>query len=115
LFEHRCQPLLPRKQFLARLGRSAAIALVLVTASLGVGMFGYRVTENLGWVDAFLNASMLLGGMGPVNPPTTVAGKLFAGFYALYCGLAVIMIAGLLLTPVAHRLLHRFHLEGQKH
>ncbi len=114
MFEHRCQPLLPRKQFLARLARSAAIALALVMASLGVGMLGYRMTESLGWVDAFLNASMLLGGMGPVNPPMTLSGKLFAGLYALYCGLAVILIAGLLLTPVAHRVLHRFHMEGQK-
>ncbi len=114
LFEHRSQALLPRRQFLARLANSAAVALVLVMASLGVGMIGYHVTEHLDGIDSFLNAAMLLGGMGPVNPPTTFGGKLFAGIYALYCGLAVIMIAGLLLAPMAHRLLHRFHLEGRK-
>jgi hypothetical protein len=90
------------------------MALALVMASLGVGMFGYHLTEGLDWVDSFLNAAMLLGGMGPVNNPATFWGKIFAGVYALYCGLAVIMIAGLLLAPLAHRLLHRFHLEGRK-
>lgn len=77
-------------------------------------MLGYHFLEHLRWIDAFLNASMLLGGMGPVNPPVTDGGKLFAGIYALYCGLVVIMAAGLLLTPIAHRLLHKFHLEGRK-
>lgn len=108
MFEHRSQPLRPRRQFLIRLARSTGVAFVLILASLVVGMLGYRGQESLSWVDAFLNAAMLLGGMGPVNPPVTVAGKVFAGAYALYCGLAVIMIAGLLL---AHRLLRRFHLE----
>ena len=90
------------------------MALALVMASLGVGMIGYHLTEGLDWVDSFLNAAMLLGGMGPVNTPATFWGKIFAGVYALYCGLAVIMIAGLLLAPLAHRLLHRFHLEGRQ-
>ena len=89
------------------------MVLALVFVSLGVGMLGYRVTERLGWVDAYLNAAMLLGGMGPVNPPATVAGKMFAGTYALYCGLAVIVMAGLLVAPLAHRLLHKLHLEDQ--
>ena len=114
MFENRSQPLLSRQQFLSRLARSAGMALALVMASLGVGMFGYHLTEGLDWVDSFLNAAMLLGGMGPVNTPATFWGKIFAGVYALYCGLAVIMIAGLLLAPLAHRLLHRFHLEGRK-
>jgi len=114
LFENRSQPLLSRQQFLSRLARSAGMALALVMASLGVGMFGYHLTEGLDWVDSFLNAAMLLGGMGPVNTPATFWGKIFAGVYALYCGLAVIMIAGLLLAPLAHRLLHRFHLEGRQ-
>lgn len=114
MFEHRSQPLLSRRQFLVRFARSAGFAAVLVVTSLGVGMIGYHVTENLSWIDSFLNAAMLLGGMGPVNAPATFGGKMFAGLYALYCGLAVIMIAGLLLAPLAHRLLHRFHLEGRK-
>ena len=114
MFENRSQPLLSRQQFLSRLARSAGMALALVMASLGVGMIGYHLTEGLDWVDSFLNAAMLLGGMGPVNTPATFWGKIFAGVYALYCGLAVIMIAGLLLAPLAHRLLHRFHLEGRQ-
>jgi hypothetical protein len=74
-------------------------------------MIGYRALERLSWLDAFLNAAMLLGGMGPVNTPGTTGGKLFAGLYALYCGLVVLIVAGIILAPVAHRILHRFHLE----
>jgi hypothetical protein len=74
-------------------------------------MVGYHSLEGLTWIDAFLNASMLLGGMGPVNAPTSFGGKLFAGLYALYCGLVVILVAGVLLAPVAHRLLHKFYVR----
>jgi hypothetical protein len=86
------------------------VALLLV-GSLAAGMAGYAAFEHLGWVDAFLNASMLLGGMGPVNAPLTDAGKLFAGMYALYAGLVFIVSAGVLFAPVLHRVMHRFHLE----
>jgi hypothetical protein len=72
-------------------------------------MWGYSRYEGLPWRDSFLNAAMLLGGMGPVDPPKTDAGKLFAGIYALYAGLILIITAGLLMTPVVHRVLHRFH------
>jgi hypothetical protein len=113
-FEHRSQPLLPLRQFTIRLAHSGVIALALVIVSLLIGMAGYRITEGLGWIDAFLNAAMLLGGMGPVDVPATSGGKLFAGMYALYCGLAVIFVAGVILAPVAHRLLHRFHIESRK-
>lgn len=75
-------------------------------------MVGYHILEGLSWIDAFLNASMLLGGMDPVNAPATFDSKLFAGLYVLYCGLAVILVAGIILAPVAHRILHRFHMEG---
>lgn len=114
MFEHRAQPLLSRRQFLLRLARSVGLSLALVAGSLLIGMAGYRLLEGLSWIDAFLNASMLLGGMGPVNLPASFGGKLFAGLYALYCGLIVIFIAGLLLAPVAHRVLHKFHLESGK-
>ena len=114
MFEHRSEPLLSRREFLARLARGAGFALLLVLASLGGGMIGYHLTEHLTWVDSFLNAAMISGGMGPVTAPVTRAGKIFAGVYALYCGLAVIMIAGLLLAPLAHRVLHKFHLEGRR-
>jgi hypothetical protein len=114
MFEHRSQPLLPRRLFFARLAQSGGIALILISVSLVVGISGYRFFEGLGWLDAFLNASMLLGGMGPVNNPATPGGKLFAGLFALYCGIVVIFVAGLLLAPVAHRVLHRFHLETRE-
>jgi len=111
-FEHRAQPVIPAQQFMIRLARSAGLSLVLIAVSLLAGMVGYSTLEGLSWMDAFLNAAMLLGGMGPVNAPVTSGGKLFAGFYALYCGLAVILVAGVILAPIAHRILHRFHMEG---
>lgn len=112
-FEHRAQPVIPPHQFIIRLVHSGIIALALIAVSLSIGMVGYHLLEGLSWIDAFLNASMLLGGMGPVNTPVTFDGKLFAGLYALYCGLAVILVAGLILAPVAHRVLHRFHMESR--
>ncbi|WP_199688175.1 hypothetical protein [Noviherbaspirillum sedimenti] len=112
-FEHRAQPVISPHQFIIRLAHSGVIALALIVVSLFTGMVGYRIFEGLSWIDAFLNASMLLGGMGPVNTPVTFGGKLFAGLYALYCGLAVILVAGIILAPVAHRILHRFHMEGR--
>jgi hypothetical protein len=110
--EHRSQPVIAPHQFLMRLARSGAIAAVLIAVSLLVGMLGYHHFEGLDWIDAFLNAAMLLGGMGPVDRPLTFGGKLFSGLYALYCGLAVILVAGVILAPVAHRLLHRFHVDS---
>ena len=86
-----------------------SVGVVVVAVSLGAGIVGYMHYENLSAMDAFLNAAMLLGGMGPVNPPATDAGKLFAGCYALYAGLVFIVTAAIMLTPVLHRLLHRFH------
>ena len=113
-FEHRAQRVIPPRQFLARLAQSGLVALVLIAVSLLIGMAGYHHFEGLSWLDAFLNAAMLLGGMGPVNMPVTEGGKLFAGVYALYCGLAVILVASVILAPVAHRLLHRFHMESRE-
>ena len=112
-FEHHAQPVIPPHQFILRLAHSGIIALALIAVSLFIGMVGYHILEGLSWVDAFLNASMLLGGMGPVNTPVTFGGKLFAGLYALYCGLAVILVAGVILAPIAHRILHRFHMESR--
>jgi hypothetical protein len=113
-YEHRSQPVLPLRLFYRRMVRSGSIALVLIAMSLAIGMTGYHVLEHLGWLDAFLNAAMLLGGMGPVNTPASWGGKLFAGLYALYCGLVVIAVAGLLLAPALHRLMHKFHLEKRE-
>jgi hypothetical protein len=112
--EHHTEPVLPLRHFAWRLVRSTAVALVLIWLSLLAGMLGYHGFEGLSWLDAFVNAAMLLGGMGPVFNPVTEAGKLFAGCYALYCGLAVILVAGLILTPVAHRVLHKFHVEDRE-
>ena len=80
-----------------------------MTGSLGIGIAGYMYFEHLSWVDAFLNTAMLLGGMGPVNPPLTDAGKLFAGIFALYAGLVFIVSGAILITPIVHRVLHIFH------
>src|SRR5689334_6116063 len=114
MFEHRSQPLLPPRAFLRRLLASAAAAAALVAVSLAIGMVGYHGFENLGWLDAYLNSAMLLGGMGPVNTPVTAAGKLFAGVYALYCGFVVLFTAGIVLAPIAHRLMHWFHLADDR-
>ena len=109
MYESKSQTPATRTHFIRRLFLQIIWAVVLLVFSLMIGMTGYVVFENLSWVDAFLNTAMLLGGMGPVNPPQTVGGKLFAGFFALYAGLVFIVSAALLFTPVFHRLLHHFH------
>lgn len=109
MYESRTDTPLPRLGFARRLVRHLLAALSLLAASLGVGMLGYSHFEHLSAVDAFLNAAMLLGGMGPVDAPVTVGGKLFAGAYALYAGLVFIVSAALIFTPIVHRVLHRFH------
>ena len=88
--------------------------MLLIGGSLAWGMWGYWYFEKLRWLDAFLNAAMLLGGMGPVETPQTPGGKLFAGIYALYSGLVVLAAAGIIIAPVMHRFLHRFHMEEQR-
>jgi hypothetical protein len=107
------KPLAPLSVFARRLLASTAVGLSLVAVSLAVGMAGYHGYEGLPWIDAFLNASMILSGMGPLMQPVTTGGKLFAGTYALYSGLAVLVIAGVMFGPVVHRFLHRFHLEAE--
>jgi hypothetical protein len=111
MYEPRTKPVASLRTFVRRLGNSLALAVGVVALSLGIGMTGYRLTEGLGFVDSFLESAMLLGGMGPVTAPKSEGGKIFAGLYALYCGLVVILIAGLLLTPVLHRVLHKFHAD----
>ena len=113
-FEHRDEALIPKEAFLRRMGRSFFVVALLIGVSLGSGMLGYRNFEGLSWTDAFLNASMILGGMGPVDPMKTEAGKIFAGAYALYSGLAFLVLAGLLFGPIAHRILHRFHYDADE-
>src|SRR6516162_1747690 len=112
MFEHRKDPLAPRRVFYRRLARSLGLALGVIALSLLLGMAGYHYLENLPWLDAFLNASMILSGMGPVAPIQTGGGKLFAGCYALFSGLAFITALGVVIAPVYHRFIHKFHLEG---
>ena len=113
MYENRRQPLLPREHYLARLAKHGAIAFLLAVGSLLIGMWGYSHYEHLDWRDAFMNAAMLLGGMGPVHSPVTPGGKIFAGLYALYAGLVFLIVVGIVLAPVVHRVLHRFHLQEQ--
>jgi hypothetical protein len=114
MYEHARHPLLSRARFLRRVAKHGLIALIVVVFALGIGVFGYHFIAQLGWIDSLLNASMILGGMGPVDPLKTNAAKLFASFYALFSGLAFVGIASLMIAPFAHRLLHRFHLEISK-
>jgi len=109
MYESRRTRPLAVHHFVGRMLRHAAAALLLVCGSLGLGMWGYHGLESRSWLDAFLDAAMLLGGMGPVHTPATDAGRLFAGLYALYAGLVFIVTAGLLLAPAVHRVLHTFH------
>lgn len=110
-FEHRKDKLLPRSAFIVRIMWSVGIALGLVTVSLAMGTFGYHETLGLSWIDAVLNAAMILTGMGPVNQINTTSGKLFATFYALYSGVAFLSTAAVLFAPLVHRFLHKFHLD----
>lgn len=113
MFENRNQPLISRAAFARRIARSLAAGAAIVLVSLFAGMLGYHWFEAMAWIDAFVNAAMILSGMGPLAPLNTDAGKLFAGLYALYSGLALIVVAGVVFTPVVHRFLHRFHLEEE--
>ena len=113
-FETRHQQLASPEVFRRRLLRSFAVGTVMVVVSLAVGMLGYGVLESIGPLDSFLNAAMILSGMGPLLSPKTDAGKLFAGIYALYSGFAVLVIAGVTFAPAIHRVLHRFHLADDQ-
>jgi hypothetical protein len=110
-FDKKHQDLLPRKKFLSRLGRHLLISLGIILVSLAIGVVGYWFFESMSLLDAPLNASMILGGMGPVSQLETAGGKLFASFYALFSAFVFIGVAGILLSPLVHRILHRFHLD----
>ncbi len=110
MFESRHQPLLPRRLFVRRLLWSLAFAGAILAGALGLGILGYHFYAGLSWIDAFLNASMILTGMGPVDILTTVSAKLFAGFYALFSGVVFLSVMAVALAPIFHRMLHKFHL-----
>jgi hypothetical protein len=114
MYEPKAQPPIHTKQFFKRVLLHAAAAITLLLLSLLLGMVGYEYFEHLAWRDAFLNAAMLMGGMGPVDAPQTDGGKLFAGLYALYAGLVFLVAAGLIFAPAVHRLMHRFHWQQDR-
>lgn len=111
MYEHTSKPLLPRHHFLRRMLNHGLFASAIVFVSLAFGIAGYRFTEGLSFIDALLNASMILGGMGPVNELHTNAGKVFASFYALFSGMLILLVAGIILAPVVHRMLHWMRIE----
>lgn len=111
MYEHKSEFLLPRSRFLFRIFLHALFALGIILVSLAIGVLGYHFFGRLSWIDSLLNSAMLLGGMGPVDTLQTIAGKLFASFYALFAGLIFLVIVGVMLAPLFHRFLHRFHLE----
>src|SRR5437762_14031611 len=112
MYEPRHAPLATRAVFRRRVAQHFGLGMILIGGSLAIGMIGYRSLEGMPWIDAYLNAAMLLGGMGPVGPELhTTAGKMFAGVYALYAGMIVLVAASILIAPIFHRFIHRFHLE----
>jgi hypothetical protein len=114
VFESRHQPLLGKAAFARRLLYHFLIGVSILVGSLVIGVLGYHLFERLGWLDSLLNAAMILGSMGPVDPVRTSAGKIFASLYALYCGIVFIVLIGVMLAPVVHRILHHFHIGGDE-
>jgi len=111
MYEHRTQRLLTRSQFLGRALAHLAIGLGAIAVALAIGIGGYHYIARLKWVDALLNASMILGGMGPVDPLNSTAAKVFASFYALFSGLMFVGVLAVVLAPFVHRLMHKLHME----
>ncbi len=111
MYENIHEPLLPRREFIGRMARHLVFAGAVIVASLAVGIAGYMVFAHLNFIDAFLNASMILGGMGPVDPLDNNAAKIFAGLYALYSGVVFLIAVGVIAAPVLHRILHKLHVE----
>ena len=116
MYEHRTQPLLSTPKFLKRVARHWVAGVGVLGLGLGGGILGYHYIVRCNWIDSLLNASMILGGMGPVGEPlkTSAGAKIFASFYALFSGLAFIGIVSVLLAPFVHRLLHRIHAEERE-
>jgi hypothetical protein len=112
--EHRSEPLLPWPKFVRRMTRSGSVGATIVLVALAIGVVGYHAFGRLAWLDALVNASMILGGMGPVADLKTNAGKVFASIYALYSGVTLLTSVGVLIAPSLHRALHRFHIETRE-
>ncbi len=114
MYEHRSQPIISFNLFIRRQLLHVFFALLIILGSLLLGVFGYHFLEGLNWIDSLLNASMILGGMGPVNTVQTNGGKIFASVYALYSGIVFLVVAGVIFAPIFHRLMHKFHLEFEE-
>lgn len=113
-FEHVKQKVISRHAFAVRMANALGLWVILTLGGLAVGMLGYTLTEGMSGVDAFVNAAMILSGMGPVGELHTTAGKIFAGCYAIFSGLIIVIATGFVLAPIFHRVLHRFHVETSK-
>ena len=111
MLEQKNQRIVPVSVFIRRMAVYIGIALLVILIALFIGVAGYHWIAGLGWVDSLLNASMILGGMGPVNLLTSATAKVFASLYALFSGLVFIAVMGIVFTPVAHRILHKFHMD----
>jgi flagellar biosynthesis protein FliR len=111
IFEYKTQKPIPLRAFILRQGRFLLSSFILLAIGLGIGVIGYHQFESMSWLDSFLNAAMILGGMGPVDTLHTEEGKIFAGLYALFSGLVFLVAAGLFFSPLVHRLLHKFHFD----
>jgi hypothetical protein len=114
MFEAKGEPLLSRGKFIRRMSRAMGVTLVIVATSVGIGTIGYHYLAGLPWIDALLNAAMILTGMGPVDPLKTPGAKLFASLYALYSGIAFLSMTAVLLAPIIHRAMHKFHLDAEE-
>ncbi|MCL4512168.1 MAG: hypothetical protein M1470_14095 [Bacteroidetes bacterium] len=112
MFEHKKEPLLPKRKYLRRVAKHGLFGFAIIFVSLAIGIIGYHVLEGMGWIDATVNAAMILGGMGPVNELHTNAGKLFAAAYALFSGIVFLVAVAVLFAPIFHRFLHKFHLDS---
>jgi hypothetical protein len=110
-FEHLGQKVISRRQFYWRLTRALFLWVAITLFGLGVGIAGYAFFESMSFVDAYVNAAMILSGMGPVGELKTTGGKIFAGSYAIFSGLVIVIATGFVLAPIFHRVLHRFHVE----
>lgn len=113
MFESRTDPLAPRFVFVQRVIKFVSLGLLVSGTALGIGILGYHYIARFTWIDSLLNASMILGGMGPMGDLPSDAAKVFASFYALFSGLVFISVMGIVLAPAAHRALHLFHLDDQ--
>ena len=113
MFEQKHQKIAPASVFIKRLFMFFGIAILLILCALFIGIAGYHWIAGLSWVDALLNASMILGGMGPVNPLASSGAKIFASVYALFSGLVFIAVMGIVFSPIVHRMLHKFHIDDK--